>query len=97
MSRIPIIHCIGDSHSSIFSGMDRIQPSWPASSSDQLPWFKTHHIGPALAYNLTKSGTTSQGWYSLWDVIASQTYRWVYERCIKELKKILSLIGLKIS
>ena len=72
MSRPPIIHCIGDSHTSFFSGVDRIQPSWPATSCDQLPWFKTHHIGPALAYNLTKSGTTSQGRESLFEVIASQ-------------------------
>ena len=72
MSSLPIIHCIGDSHSSFFSGFDRIQPSWPAVSCDQLPWFKTHHIGPALAYNLTKSGTTSHGRESLLEVISTQ-------------------------
>jgi hypothetical protein len=72
MSRPPTIHCIGDSHSSFFSGLDRIQPSWPAISCDQLQWFKTHHIGPALAYNLTKSDRTSRGRESLFEVIASQ-------------------------
>jgi hypothetical protein len=72
MSSSPTIHCIGDSHSSFFSGLDRIQPNWPATSLDQLLWFKTHHIGPALAYNLTKSGTTILGRESLLAVIASK-------------------------
>lgn len=44
-----IIHCIGDSHVSFFGGLDRIQPVWPQRSDDRLPWFRTYHIGPALA------------------------------------------------
>jgi hypothetical protein len=67
-----MIHCIGDSHISFFSGEDAIQPVWPAASRDRLPLFKTHHIGAALAYNLTREGTRTQGREKLFEVISSE-------------------------
>ena len=71
MSKAPLqsIHCIGDSHISLFAGDDSIQPIWPKRSRDQLPWFRSYHIGPALAYNLTRDGTNSQGREKLFQVI----------------------------
>lgn len=48
-----MIYCIGDSHSSVFSGEERIQPCWPEKSNDLLPYFKSIRIGPATAYNLS--------------------------------------------
>lgn len=72
---IPIehtIHCIGDSHVSFFSGSDRIQPYWPMLSVNTLPWFKSYHTGPALAHNLTKTGTTSRGRETLLEILKSQ-------------------------
>ncbi len=47
-----MIHCIGDSHSSVFSGKEEIQPIWPQRSDDKLDYFKSYRIGPATAYQL---------------------------------------------
>jgi hypothetical protein len=47
-----MIHCVGDSHSSVFSGKDEMQPIWPERSDDKLSHFKSYRIGPATAYQL---------------------------------------------
>lgn len=47
-----MIHCIGDSHSSVFSGNEEMQPIWPNRSNDIIPYFKSYRIGPATAYQL---------------------------------------------
>jgi len=47
-----MIHCIGDSHSSVFSGNEEMQPIWPVRSNDITPYFKSYRIGPATAYQL---------------------------------------------
>jgi hypothetical protein len=47
-----MIHCIGDSHSAVFSGKEEMQPVWPERSDDITPYFRSYRIGPALAYNL---------------------------------------------
>jgi hypothetical protein len=67
-SPVPI-HCIGDSHVSFFSGTDKLQPCWPERSDDRLPWFRTFHIGPALAFNLTRANTSTRGRESLFEVL----------------------------
>jgi hypothetical protein len=64
-----IIYCIGDSHISFFSGKDKIQPSWPNVSDDHLPFFKTYHIGPALAFNLTRTSTQTKGREKLFEIL----------------------------
>ncbi|MFH2047236.1 MAG: SGNH/GDSL hydrolase family protein [Pseudomonadota bacterium] len=56
-----IIRCIGDSHASFFSGLDKIQPVWPKQSQDILPFFRSYRLGPILAYNLGQKGTSSKG------------------------------------
>ena len=45
------IHCIGDSHISVFGGTNIISEGCP-SKYDEHPYFKTYRVGPALAYNL---------------------------------------------
>ena len=40
-----MIHCIGDSHVYLFSGVDMI------AGNDVLPYFKTYRLGPHTAYN----------------------------------------------
>lgn len=65
-----VIHCIGDSHVSFFGGQDVIQPDWPEPSDDLLDCFVTHHIGPALAYNLSRTGTQTRGREKLFEVLA---------------------------
>lgn len=47
-----MIHCIGDSHASIFSGTEVMQPVWPIRSKDNLKNFRSYRIGPATAYQL---------------------------------------------
>lgn len=47
-----MIHCIGDSHSAVFSGEETMQPEWPELASNQLPYFKSYRLGPATAYQL---------------------------------------------
>ncbi len=56
-----IIHCIGDSHASFFSGYDYIQDCYPAISPNKYPQLKAYRLGAVLAYNLAKEGTTEQG------------------------------------
>ncbi len=45
-----MIHCIGDSHVAVFSGMDLVDGKY----CDTLPFFRTHYLGPHTAYNLMK-------------------------------------------
>ncbi len=47
-----MIHCIGDSHSAVFSGKEEMQPIWPQRSDDKLEFFRSYRIGPATAYQL---------------------------------------------
>lgn len=47
-----MIHCIGDSHSAVFSGEECMQPCWPSPASNKLPYFKSYRIGPATAYQI---------------------------------------------
>lgn len=49
------IHCIGDSHVSVFGGIDIISEGFP-SSFDKLSEFKTYRVGPVLAYNMITEG-----------------------------------------
>ena len=49
------IHCIGDSHVSVFNGMDKISENWPCPW-DSIPYFSTYRLGPVLAYNLVTPG-----------------------------------------
>lgn len=48
-----MIHCLGDSHSSVFGGSDIIQPCWPELSNDTTPFFRTYRLGPSTAYQLS--------------------------------------------
>lgn len=47
-----MIHCIGDSHSAVFSGEEAMQPCWPDPAANTLPYFKSYRIGPATAYQI---------------------------------------------
>jgi len=56
-----IIHCVGDSHASFFSGYDEIQPIYPLPSRNKYSFFKSYRLGAVLAYNLNKNNTKEQG------------------------------------
>ena len=47
-----MIHCIGDSHSAVFSGEEAMQPCWPEPAANKLPYFTSYRIGPATAYQI---------------------------------------------
>ena len=34
-----VLYCIGDSHVSFFSGVDRIQPNWPDEAECHISFF----------------------------------------------------------
>ena len=61
MERRNVIHCIGDSHASFFSGYDRIQDEYPARSENKYPFFISYRLGAVLAYSLCKLGTKEKG------------------------------------
>lgn len=67
-----IIHCIGDSHASFFSGQDGIKPLWPAHGEDRIPVFLSYRLGPILAYNLPKLGTSTQGREKLFTLLINE-------------------------
>ena len=69
----PLVYCIGDSHASLFSGQEAIQPLWPKPSNDVIPYFKTFHIGPVLAHALAQYGTRAKGREILSILLARQT------------------------
>lgn len=54
------IYCLGDSHCNFFSGQDT---GFVAGSEGKhvFPFFKVYHLGPILAYNLVKTGSTTGG------------------------------------
>lgn len=49
-----MIHCIGDSHVSVFTGHDCMPPIWHPMrrSDDKSKYFRTYRIGAATAYQL---------------------------------------------
>lgn len=67
-----IIHCIGDSHVSFFSGTNSIQPLWPEPSVNYLPFFKTYRLGAVLAYNLCENDTRMRGREKLFTILESE-------------------------
>lgn len=52
VAKAKIVHVIGDSHVTLFSGKDEIVPVWNEPHEDLLPLFKTYRLGAMLAYNL---------------------------------------------
>jgi hypothetical protein len=64
------IFAIGDSHVSLFTGRDVIQPVWPKPGFDILPQFRCFNIGPGLAFNLCCSGTTSLSRERFWAALS---------------------------
>lgn len=52
-----MIHCIGDSHSAVFSGEEKMQPIYPQPSNDVTEYFKSYRIGAATAYHLSNKTT----------------------------------------
>lgn len=62
-----MIHCIGDSHVSVFSGLDKLSDGWPYPE-DSLPFFRTYRTGAYLAYSI---GDTNHVGYTTLKLILS--------------------------
>jgi hypothetical protein len=54
-----VTFCVGDSHVSLFTGRDIVQPIWPLPGFEISPQFRCFNIGPALAYNLGQRANTT--------------------------------------
>jgi len=67
-----ILHCIGDSHASFFSGYDKIQPIYPDPSENRYLNIISYRLGPVLAYNLTNTNSTSRGREKLLDILKTK-------------------------
>jgi len=64
-----ILHCIGDSHASFFSGYDSIQPVFPKKSSNKYSFLKSYRLGAVLAYSLKNENTTENGREKLYRIV----------------------------
>jgi hypothetical protein len=51
-----MIHCIGDSHVSVFSGCDGLTPVWPAPGVQNLRGVRAYRLGPVLAHSVATPG-----------------------------------------
>lgn len=49
------IHVLGDSHSSLFTGLHGVCPRVPEDCPQALPGFRVWHLGPYLAYSFGKA------------------------------------------
>ena len=56
-----VIHCIGDSHVTFFSGRNSTQKGWPKKSFDKYSFLKSYWFGAVLAYNLCVFKTRNKG------------------------------------
>lgn len=63
-----MIHCIGDSHVSIFTGKDKISEGHPCIF-DSMPYFRTYRLGPHTAHGVGTLG--HHGYNSLFELLES--------------------------
>ncbi|MFA5300778.1 MAG: hypothetical protein WC389_21520 [Lutibacter sp.] len=66
------IFCIGDSHVSLFAGVNEVQPVWPKQAKNLLPFFQVFPLGPVLAYNLVSPNTKTKGREKLFKVLQKE-------------------------
>lgn len=52
----PYLFVVGDSHVSLFSGVDGLQPLYPEPSTSALPGVRVARLGPFLAHSVTRPG-----------------------------------------
>lgn len=66
-----VLHCIGDSHASFFSGSDVMQPVFPDVARNYIPCFRSYRVGAATAYNLVKEKSQSKGREKVFEILNS--------------------------
>jgi FkbM family methyltransferase len=65
------IHCIGDSHTSFFTGYNRIQPEYPEIVPGVVKNIRTYRLGAPLAYTLCETGTKYKSQEKLFTILDS--------------------------
>lgn len=55
-SNDPYLFVVGDSHVSVFSGVDGLQPLYPEPAASALPGVRVARLGPFLAHSVTRAG-----------------------------------------
>ncbi len=80
-----IIHCIGDSYASFFSGHNEMQPRWPDKAKIAIPLFRAYRLGAVVAYNLCKAGAKTQGREKLFAVLAGLPQNSIVLLCFGEI------------
>ena len=63
------LHCIGDSHTSFFTGYNVIQPEYPGIGKSLISNILTYRIGAPLAYNLCEVNSKSKSREKLFEII----------------------------
>lgn len=63
------LHCIGDSHTSFFTGYNMIQREYPCVGKSVVTKITTYRIGAPLAYNLCEKKSKSQSREKLFEII----------------------------
>ena len=58
---LPLVYFIGDSHVSVFSGANEIDPGFPAISDSLFPNVRICRLGATLAATMTKENSTEGG------------------------------------
>jgi hypothetical protein len=64
-----VIHCIGDSHTSFFTGDNKIQPEYPTIGYSVISNILTYRIGAPLAYNLCEKNSNSKSNQKLFEIV----------------------------
>ena len=68
-----IIHVFGDSHVSLFSGVDQRAKGFP-NEGDTILDFRTYEMGPVLAYTLINRLSQLQEWIGLYNIKSLMLY-----------------------
>ncbi len=58
---LPLVYFIGDSHVSVFAGVDAIVPGFPAIADSTYPNVRVCKLGPTLAATMNKENSTQAG------------------------------------
>ncbi|MFT3980985.1 MAG: FkbM family methyltransferase [Ferruginibacter sp.] len=63
------LHCIGDSHTSFFTGYNKIQPEYPEYGYSIAKNIVTYRLGSPLAYNLSEFNSKTKSREKLFEIL----------------------------
>lgn len=62
---------VGDSHTALFAGVEKVLPAWPEPPSIRGP-FEVHHVGPGLAASLVERESTNRTRAKCLEILAAR-------------------------